>query len=169
MSNQGQYCIFEGENVIPDSCKIGNFCQLKDVKLGENVVIHGFCNLYGCEIGDNTIIANFVEIQRGAKIGKDCRIQSHTFICNGVELGNSVFFGFGSMFCNDKLPVAGNPRWKMEKTIVEDNVSIGNGVTITPGITIGRGSLIGAGSTVACDVPEGEVWVGPRAQFYRDV
>ena len=150
---------------------------IKDVKLGNNVIIHNFVNLYGCIIGDNTKIGSFVEVQKNASIGKNCKISSHTFICEGVTIGNGVFIGHGVMFINDKYPralnkdgcLASEKDWKLSPTIVEDNVSIGTGSTIMCGIKIGRGSMIGAGSVVTKDVPENTTVVGNPAKELRDV
>ena len=110
------------------------------------------CNIYSKEIGKGTIISCFVEIQKGAKIGKRCKIQSHTFICDGVEIGNDCFIGHGVMFVNDLYPRASG-EWKLKKTIVGDRVAIGNNATILP-VKIGKGATIGAGSVVIKNVRE---------------
>jgi acetyltransferase-like isoleucine patch superfamily enzyme len=143
-----------------------------DVRLGTDVVIRSFVNLYGCDIGDRSQVGTFVEIQRGAVIGKDCKIQSHSFVCEGVTLEDRVFVGHGVMFCNDKKPEAlnsdGTPKskddWEMRPVLVKRGASIGNGAVILPGVTIGEGALIGAGAVVTKDVPDGAVYVGNPAR-----
>src|ERR1700710_1832139 len=140
--------------------------QIKsDVILGKDVKIFGFVNLYGCEIGDESKIGTFVEIQRGAKIGKRCKISSHTFICEGVTIEDEVFIGHGVTFTNDLFPRATNADgslqtaddWKCLKTVVKKGAAIGSGATLLCGITIGERAVIGAGSTVTKDVPPGAV------------
>ena len=96
-----------------------------DVKLGKGVKIYDFVNLYGCKIGDKTRIGTFVEIQKNAKVGKNCKIQSHTFICEGVTIEDNVFIGHGVMFINDKNPKANNKDWKLENTLIKSGASIG--------------------------------------------
>jgi len=143
-----------------------------DVKLGERVRLHGFVNLYGCEIGDDTRIGTFVEIQKGAKVGARCKVSSHTFICEGVTIGDEVFIGHGVMFVNDRFPKAVNPDgkpqteddWVCLETIVETGASIGSGSTILGGLTIGRNAMIGAGSVVTKDVEPGTVVAGNPAR-----
>jgi len=129
--------------------------MIKNVKLGKNVKIPhpNLVNLYGCEIGSGSFIGPFVEITSGVIIGKNCRIQSHSFICGGVILGNDVFIGHGVMFTNDKHPKANNKDWKMEKTFVGDGSSIGSNSTILP-VRIGKNVLIGAGTVVSKDVAD---------------
>jgi acetyltransferase-like isoleucine patch superfamily enzyme len=132
------------------------------VRLGQDVVIHHptLVNLYGCEIGDGSRIGTFVEIQRGASIGRNCKISSHTFICEGVSIEDGVFVGHGVMFINDLYPRAVNPDgslqtdadWTLVRTVVEAGASIGSGATILGGVTIGRGALVGAGAVVTHDV-----------------
>ncbi|HVU15395.1 MAG TPA: acyltransferase [Candidatus Didemnitutus sp.] len=143
-----------------------------DVKVGEGVRIFGFTNLYGCEIGDGSKIGTFVEIQRGAKIGKRCKISSHTFICEGVTIEDEVFVGHGVMFTNDLTPHATNPDgspqtdadWKCLPTLVKKGVSIGSNATLLCGITIGERAMIGAGAVVTKDVPAGATVVGNPAR-----
>lgn len=143
-----------------------------DVKLGERVRLHGFVNLYGCEIGDDTRIGTFVEIQKGAKIGERCKISSHSFICEGVEIEDEVFIGHGVMFVNDKYPRATNadglPQteadWNCQKTRVCQGASIGSGSTVLGGLTIGKRAMIGAGSVVTRDVGPGAVVAGNPAR-----
>jgi UDP-2-acetamido-3-amino-2,3-dideoxy-glucuronate N-acetyltransferase len=145
---------------------------IDDVEFGENVVIRPFTNLYGCRIGDRTQIGTFVEIQRGAKVGAACKIQSHTFICDGVEIGDRVFVGHGVVFVNDKRPRATNTEgqlqgesdWKLLRTMVEDGATIGSGATILGGVTIGAGSTVGAGAVVTRDVGAGVTVVGNPAR-----
>ncbi len=146
-----------------------------NVKLGQGVRIFGFTNLYGCEIGDYTKIGTFVEVQKGAKIGAHCKISSHSFICEGVELENSVFIGHGVMFTNDLFPRAINENgglqteadWKCIPTLVKTGASIGSGATILCGITIGENAMIGAGSVVTKNVPAGAVVVGNPARVIK--
>ncbi len=148
-----------------------------DVVLGKNVTINCFVNLYGCSIGDNTKIGAFVEIQKSAKVGKNCKISSHTFICEGVTIKDDAFIGHNVTFINDKYPEATNQRgnlqteedWSVVPTIVEEGASIGSGVTILCDVTIGRGAIIGAGSVVTRDIPAGEIWAGNPARFKRKV
>lgn len=150
-----------------------------DVVLGENIRLAKFINLYGCEIGDGSKIGAFVEVQRNARIGKNCKISSHSFICEGVQIGDGCFIGHGVMFTNDRFPRAVNPDgtleadsdWigRMEKTLIGERVSIGTNSTILSGIQIGGGALIGAGSVVTKNVPSGELWAGNPARFMRRV
>jgi UDP-2-acetamido-3-amino-2,3-dideoxy-glucuronate N-acetyltransferase len=143
-----------------------------DVKLGQGVRIFGFTNLYGCEIGDESKIGTFVEIQKGAKIGKRCKVSSHTFICEGVTLEDEVFVGHGVMFTNDLIPRATNvdgslqsaSDWKCLPTLVKRGASIGSNATLLCGITIGERALIGAGAVVTKDVPAGATVVGNPAR-----
>jgi len=142
-----------------------------DVKLGKNVRIFGFTNLYGCEIGDDTKIGTFVEIQKGSKIGKRCKISSHTFICEGVTLEDEVFVGHNVVFTNDRFPRAtANGKlqteadWVCVPTLVKHGAAIGSGAVLLCGITIGENALIGAGSVVTKDVPAGAVVAGNPAR-----
>lgn len=145
------------------------------VKLGQNVKIFGFTNLYGCEIGDETKVGTFVEIQKGAKVGARCKISSHTFICEGVEIEDEVFIGHGVMFTNDLFPRATatggalqtEADWKCIKTFVKRGASIGSGATILCGVTIGEQAMIGAGSVVTKDVPPGAVVAGNPARVIK--
>ncbi len=148
-----------------------------DVKLGENVKIFDFVNLYGCEIGDNTKIGTFVEIQKGSRVGKNCKISSHTFICEGVNIGNGVFVGHNVTFINDLYPRATNKSgclqdekdWKCVPTTVEDGASIGSSVTILCGVIIGKNSIIGAGSVVTKNVPPNTIVAGNPAKILRKI
>jgi len=149
---------------------------LADVRFGENVVVHSFTNLYGCTIGDDTRIGTFVEIQRGASIGARCKIQSHTFICEGVEIADEVFVGHGVTFINDRRPRAttesGEPQtdadWQLQRTLVRNRASIGSGAVVLCGITIGEGAVVGAGAVVTGDVTQGETVVGNPARSLLD-
>ena len=146
-----------------------------DVVLGENVRIIAFVNLYGCAIGDNTTIGTFVEIQKGAVIGKKCKISSHSFICEGVTLEDEVFVGHGVTFTNDRYPratTAGGALqteadWQCTPTLVKRGASIGSGATLLCGVTIGEGAIVGAGSMVTRDVPAFTVVAGNPARHKR--
>jgi len=150
--------------------------NLRDVRVGENVRIYDFVNLYECVIGDNSLIATFVEIQKGVVIGKNCKISSHSFICEGVTIEDNVFIGHGVMFTNDKRPRAVNPDgtmrgpedWTLIRTVVKSGASIGSNATILPGIIIGEYALIGAGAVVTKDVPAHSTVVGNPAQLLRE-
>jgi acetyltransferase-like isoleucine patch superfamily enzyme len=145
---------------------------LVDVDFGEGVVVHPFTNLYGCRIGDETRVGPFVEIQRGASVGRRCKIQSHAFICDGVTIGDEVFVGHGVIFINDKLPRAttlegelqGDVDWTLLRTTVEDGASLGSGAIILGGVLIGEGAMIGAGAVVTKHVEPGEVVAGNPAR-----
>ena len=152
-------------------------CIAADVKLGENVRLSKFINLYGCEIGDETKIGAFVEIQKNAKIGRRCKISSHTFVCEGVTIEDNVFVGHGVMFINDSYPrattSAGNLQteadWKVERTVVKAGASIGTGVTILANICVGENAIVGAGSVVTRDVPANAIVAGNPAKVLRYV
>ncbi len=146
-----------------------------DVVLGENVVLHEFVNLYGCSVGDNTRIGPFVEVQKGATIGRNCKISSHTFICEGVTIEDGVFVGHNVTFINDLFPratngqgeLAGKADWVCVPTLVKKGAAIGSSATILAGVTIGEGSLVGAGSVVTKDVPDGAIVAGNPARVLR--
>jgi len=145
---------------------------IRDVVFGEDVVVHSFTNLYGCRIGDRTRIGTFVEVQRGAVVGADCKIQSHVFICDGVTIEDEVFVGHGVMFVNDKHPAATNADgglkdaedWELQRTVVERRAALGSGATILGGLRIGEGALVGAGAVVTRDVAPGTVVTGNPAR-----
>jgi acetyltransferase-like isoleucine patch superfamily enzyme len=154
------------------------YCRIApDVKLGKGVKIFAFVNLYGCTIGDNTKIGTFVEVQKGAVIGNNCKVSSHAFICEGVTIEDEVFVGHGVTFINDLYPRATNPDgglqteqdWKVVPTLVRRRASIGSGSTILAGVTIGEGAIVGAGSVVTKDVPPWTVVVGNPARVLRKV
>ncbi len=154
------------------------YCRIApDVSLGANVKISAFVNLYGCSIGDNTKLGAFVEIQKGVTIGKDCKISSHTFICEGVTVQDKVFIGHNVTFINDRYPRATiadgslqtEEDWDVVPTLVEKGASIGSSVTILCGVTIGAGAMVGAGSVVTKSVPPGEIWAGNPAKFLKKV
>ena len=146
-----------------------------DVELGVDVKVFAFVNLYGCRIGDRTKIGTFVEVQKGATVGADCKVSSHTFVCEGVHIGDRVFIGHGVTFINDKYPRAANPDgtmqtdadWEVIETHVGDGATIGSGATLLGGITIGAGAIVGAGSLVTKSIPPGEIWAGNPARFKR--
>jgi acetyltransferase-like isoleucine patch superfamily enzyme len=150
-------------------------CVASDVKLGKNVRLSKFINLYGCEIGDNTKIGAFVEIQKNARIGRSCKVSSHTFICEGVVIEDGVFIGHGVMFINDKYPRATTAGgilqteadWKVEPTVIKEGASIGSGVTILSNTKIGENAIVGAGSVVTRDVPPNAIVAGNPAKIMR--
>ncbi len=151
--------------------------NINNVKLGENVKIYDFVNLYGCSIDDNTKIGAFVEIQKNATIGKNCKISSHTFICEGVHIEDNVFVGHNVTFINDKHPRATNEEgelqtdadWKVVETFIKKGASIGSSSTIMCGVTIGENSVVGAGSVVTKDVPPDTVVVGVPAKVVKRI
>jgi UDP-2-acetamido-3-amino-2,3-dideoxy-glucuronate N-acetyltransferase len=141
-----------------------------DVQLGDSVRVNSFVNLYGCRIGDHSMIGTFVEIQRDAKVGAHCRIQSHTFICSGVTIEDHVFVGHGVMFINDRHPTtegAEKGTWKLEPILVKQGASLGTGVIVMAGVTIGKGAVVGAGAVVTSDVPDGATVAGVPARLLR--
>jgi acetyltransferase-like isoleucine patch superfamily enzyme len=150
-------------------------CVTADVRLGCNVKLSKFINLYGCEIGDDTKIGAFVEVQKNAKIGKRCKISSHSFICEGVTVDDNVFIGHGVTFINDSYPraTAAEGRlqteadWKVEPTFVKKGASIGSGSTILSRVTIGENAIVGAGSVVVKDVPANAIVAGNPAKVLR--
>ena len=153
----------------------GHLCIAQDVKLGHNVKFSQFINLYGCEIGDETKIGAFVEIQKNAKVGRRCKISSHTFICEGVTIEDEVFVGHNVTFVNDSFPRATSKTgvlqteqdWKVEVTLVKKGASIGSGATILANVVIGENALIGAGCVVTRDVPANAIMVGNPGKVVR--
>jgi acetyltransferase-like isoleucine patch superfamily enzyme len=150
-------------------------CIAEDVKLGANVRLSKFINLYGCEIGDETKIGAFVEIQKKVRVGKRCKISSHTFVCEGVTIEDNVFIGHGVTFVNDTYPRATTPGgglqteedWKVESTVVKKGASIGSGATILCNISVGENAIVGAGSVVTRDVPANAIVAGTPARVLR--
>ncbi len=142
-----------------------------DVVLGPRVRLSRFINLYGCEIGADSVVGSFVEVQRGARVGVRCKISSHSFVCEGVTIGDGCFIGHNVTFTNDLAPRATTPEgdlqgpddWTLVPTVVEDEASIGSGATILAGVTIGKGALVAAGSVVTKDVPAGMLVAGVPA------
>jgi acetyltransferase-like isoleucine patch superfamily enzyme len=163
------------ESIINGAQAHGYRCIATDVKVGHNVKFSQFINLYGCEVGDETKIGAFVEIQRNARVGKRCKISSHTFICEGVILEDEVFVGHNVTFVNDSFPRATTTRgllktetdWNVEPTLVKRGASIGSGATILSNLVIGENALIGAGTVVTCDVPPNAVVVGNPGKVLR--
>jgi acetyltransferase-like isoleucine patch superfamily enzyme len=154
-----------------------NTQSLNNVTVGENVKIYNFVNAYSCSIDDNSKIGTFVEIQKGAKIGKNCKISSHSFICEGVEIEDNVFIGHNVTFINDRFPRATKADgslqteqdWHLETTVVKKGASIGSSATILCGITIGEGAIIGAGSVVTKSVKPNVIVAGNPAKFIKNV
>jgi acetyltransferase-like isoleucine patch superfamily enzyme len=148
-----------------------------DVKLGANVKLSNFINLYGCEIGDDTKIGAFVEIQKNARIGKRCKISSHSFICEGVDIEDNVFIGHGVIFTNDTYPRSTNgdgtlqtgADWKVRPTVVHKGASIGSGVTLLCNLSVGENAIVGAGSVVTKDVPPNMIVAGNPARVLRSI
>lgn len=151
--------------------------NINNVKLGKDVKIFDFVNLYGCSIDDNTKIGTFVEIQKNASIGKNCKISSHTFICEGVHIEDDVFVGHNVTFINDKIPrsvsASGEMQtesdWKVVETYVKKGASIGSSATIMCGVSIGEDAIVGAGAVVTKDVPARAVVAGVPARIIRSL
>ncbi len=149
--------------------------SINNVKLGKDVKIFDFVNLYGCSIGDNTKVGTFVEIQKNANIGKNCKISSHTFICEGVNIEDNVFVGHNVTFINDKVPRAtaengelqNEADWKVVETFVKKGASIGSSATIMCGVTIGENAVVGAGAVVTRDVPANTIVSGVPAKMLK--
>jgi acetyltransferase-like isoleucine patch superfamily enzyme len=157
---------------------VNEFCSIApDVKLGEGVKLSKFINLYGCEIGGETKIGAFVEIQKNARVGRRCKVSSHTFICEGVTIEDNVFIGHGVTFINDSYPRSTTPDgelqtekdWRVEATLVKRGASIGSGATILSKVVIGENSIVGAGSVVTRDVPPNVVVAGNPAKILRPI
>ena len=148
------------------------YSNVKDTKMGRAVTVHNYVNVYGCEIGERTTLGSYVEVQKNATIGKNCKISSHSFICEGVTIEDEVFVGHGVMFINDKKPKAciedGSKQqdgdWQLEKTIVKKGASIGSNATILCGIEIGESAIVGAGSVVTKNVPANTTVYGNPAK-----
>ena len=146
------------------------------VEFGEDVVVEAFTNLYGCRIGDKTRIGPFVEIQRGAIVGARCKVQSHSFICEGIELHDEVFIGHGVVFINDNSPRATTnvgalqtgDDWTLLRTVVERRAAVGSGAVILGGLRIGQSATIGAGAVVTRDVAAGETVAGNPARAFAN-
>ena len=152
-------------------------CISDDVQVGKNVKLSKFINLYGCSIGENTKIGSFVEIQKNAAIGKNCKISSHSFVCEGVTIEDNVFVGHNVTFINDTFPQATNPQgtlqteadWNCTPTLVKCGASIGSSATLLCGITIGENSVVGAGSVVTKDIPSNTIAAGKPAKILREI
>jgi len=150
---------------------------LVNVKVGNGVRIFNFVNAYGCSIDDNSKVGAFVEIQKGSTIGKNCKISSHTFICEGVHIEDNCFVGHGVMFTNDLFPRATNPDgspqseadWKLVESFIKKGASIGSNATILCGVTIGENALVGAGAMVTKDVPANTVVAGNPAKIIKQI
>ena len=151
--------------------------SLNNVKVGQNVRIFNFVNAYGCSIDDGSKVGAFVEIQKGVSIGKNCKISSHSFLCEGVHIEDNVFVGHGVMFTNDLFPRATNADgsqqteadWKVIETHVKKGASIGSNATILAGITIGENALVGAGAVVTKDVPANTIVAGSPARVFKTI
>ena len=149
--------------------------NINNVKLGNNVKIFDFVNLYGCSIDDNSKVGTFVEIQKNASIGKNCKISSHTFICEGVHIEDNVFIGHNVTFINDKYPHSANEDgsmqteadWKVVETFVKKGASIGSSSTILCGVTIGENAIVGAGAVVTKNVPANLIVAGVPAKVIK--
>jgi len=150
---------------------------LENVMLGKDVQIYNFVNAYGCSIDDGSKIGAFVEIQKGVTIGKNCKISSHSFICEGVHIADHVFIGHNVTFINDKFPRAINKdgslqteeNWECVETFIEEGASIGSSATILCGVRVGKNAIIGAGSVVLQNVPENTIYAGNPARFLKPV
>jgi acetyltransferase-like isoleucine patch superfamily enzyme len=154
------------------------FCRIAaDVKLGKDVKIFALVNLYGCTIGDNTKVGTFVEIQRNAFVGRNCKISSHTFICEGVTIEDDVFIGHNVNFINDLYPrstvedgsLQTEADWKVVPTFIRKGASVGSSATILAGVTVGEGAIVGAGAVVTKDVPAWTIVAGNPAKVLRNI
>jgi len=152
-------------------------CQSDDVQLSKNVKLSKFINLYGCSIGENTKIGAFVEVQKNAVIGRNCKISSHSFICEGVTIKDNVFIGHNVTFINDLFPRAttedgklkDEKEWECIPTVVKSGASIGSSTTLLCGITVGENAIIGAGSVVTKDVPPNTIVAGNPARILKKI
>lgn len=165
-----------GHSALESAAKTNeHVCVSPDVKLGRDVRLSKFINLYGCQIGDGTKIGAFVEIQKNATVGKNCKISSHSFICEGVTIEDGVFVGHGVTFINDMYPRSVNrdgslqteKDWKVERTLIKKGASIGSGSTILANVVVGENAIVGAGSMVTKDVPANAIVAGNPARFLR--
>jgi UDP-2-acetamido-3-amino-2,3-dideoxy-glucuronate N-acetyltransferase len=160
------------DRVADGPCNEAPYRLISDVTFGEGVIVHPFTNLYGCRIGAGTRIGPFVEIQRGATVGTDCKIQSHVFVCDGVTIADEAFVGHGVIFINDNLPrattesgrLSSTSDWDLKRTTVERGASLGSGAVILGGLRIGEGAIVGAGAVVTRDVPPGTTVAGSPAR-----
>jgi UDP-2-acetamido-3-amino-2,3-dideoxy-glucuronate N-acetyltransferase len=165
------------ETIFTEEYLRENFIRLNNVELGRDVKIFSFVNAYGCRIGDGSKIGAFVEIQKNAEIGRNCKVSSHTFICEGVRIEDNVFIGHGVMFTNDKYPRATNrdgsqqteEDWEVVPTLVKKGASIGSGAVVIAGVTIGENSIVGAGAVVTKDVPPETIVAGVPAKILRSI
>jgi len=157
---------------------VNEFCSIApDVKLGKGVKLSKFINMYGCEVGDETKIGAFVEIQKNARVGRRCKISSHTFVCEGVQIEDNVFIGHGVTFINDSYPRAttGDGQlqteadWRVESTVIRKGASIGSGATILCNVVVGENAIVGAGSVVTRDVPANTIVAGNPAKILRSI
>jgi len=172
ISGNGTSSVRSNNSVIQAN---GRLCIAPDVKVGHSVKFSQFINLYGCEVGDETKIGAFVEIQKNAKVGRRCKISSHTFICEGVIIEDEVFVGHNVTFVNDSFPRATSKSgvlqteqdWKVEVTLVKKGASIGSGATILANVVIGENALIGAGCVVTRDVPANAIVAGNPGRVVR--
>lgn len=151
-------------------------CIAEDVKLGKNVKLSKFVNLYGCRLGDNTKVGAFVEIQKNSSVGRNCKISSHTFICEGVCIEDDCFIGHSVSFINDKYPRAthkgklqSESDWEVVKTYVKNGASIGTGATVLCGLIIGENAIVGAGSVVTKNIPRDTIVAGNPAKLIRRI
>lgn len=148
---------------------------IDNVEFGDGVVVYSYVNLYGCHIGADTRIGTFVEVSNGVRIGERCKIQSHSYICDGVVIGDGAFIGHGVVFVNDKYPRSTNADgglqttddWQLLETRIGEGASIGSGATILGGVSVGDGAIVGAGAVVTKDVEPGEVVAGNPARPLR--
>ncbi len=154
------------------------FCRISpDVKLGQGVKVFAFVNLYGCTIGDDTKVGTFVEIQKNAHVGKNCKISSHSFICEGVTIEDDVFIGHNVTFINDMYPrstvenggLQTEADWKVVPTFIKKGASVGSSATILAGVTVGEGAIVGAGAVVTKDVPPWTIVAGNPARVLRTI